>query len=430
MYNEGPSTHTHNYPPPERADTPPEPTSNVPFRRDPDFVERGDLLDRISAEVSRPAARVAVVGLGGIGKSQLAIEYCYRLREQSRETWVLRIHASSAARFEQGVREIAGLVKIRGRDDPKANIFELVRGWLRGVKSGKWILVLDNVDDASFLLGSGFDNQGTREGSKGSNTLFGYLPVCDHGSILITTRSDDAARELVERSDMITVGAMKDEDALRLLNKKLGDQADLSDTPDLVKELENMPLALTQAAAYLRHMGGRCSARQFVYFRDAPVGAIATRKWLNYENWSTCQVYYPHAQAATELKPKEPQALLNWATVMYNAAWYAQTRVSADDAEKMAVLSLTARTKTLGEGDEETLLSQAVVALAKESQGRWDEAEKLQVQSRIDIAYSDQGRWDEAEKLQVHVMETRKEVLSTEHPDRLTRPSNPSPLRL
>ena len=51
----------------ERAETPPEPTSNVPFRRDLDFIERGDLLERIGAKVSQPAARVALVGLGGIG---------------------------------------------------------------------------------------------------------------------------------------------------------------------------------------------------------------------------------------------------------------------------------------------------------------------------------------------------------------------------
>ena len=51
----------------EQAETPPEPTSNVPFRRDPDFVERGDLLDQIRVKISQPAARVALVGLGGIG---------------------------------------------------------------------------------------------------------------------------------------------------------------------------------------------------------------------------------------------------------------------------------------------------------------------------------------------------------------------------
>ena len=73
------------------------------------------------------------------------------------------------------------------------------------------------------------------------------------------TRSEDAARKLVEHSDMISVGTMKDGDALGLSVKKLGDRMDMMDAPDLATELENMPLALTQAAAYLRQMGGRCS---------------------------------------------------------------------------------------------------------------------------------------------------------------------------
>ena len=521
---------------------------------------------------------------------------------------MLWIHGSSAARFEQGVREIAGLVKIRGRNDPKANIFQLVRGWLRGAKSGRWILVLDNVDDAGFLLlEPGHSNQGTQERRNGSDTLFEHLPVCDHGSILITTRSEDAARKLVEHSDMISVGTMKDGDALRLLEKKLGDRIDMTAAPDLATELENMPLALTQAAAYLKQMGGRCSVRKYleklrksdrsktsildedagdlrrdrearnsifltwqISFehvrkvresavellslmsfcdrqaipealvrrrnRNDDAGAqktnrdygnnnlggggsdsddsdnvsatddegddlddafekdirmlegysfvsattdpsvlemhrlvqVATRKWLksqgqleqwkeqyidhlcalfppgSYENWMKCQVYYPHAQSAAELKPKRREALLQWATVMYNAAWYAWTRVSADDAEEMAVASMKVRVKTLGDHDDDTLSSQAMLALTKSSRGKWDEAEKLGVQvmetrkkvlgaqhpdtltsmNNLASTYSDQGRWDEAEKLDVQVMETRKKVLGAEHPDTLISMGN------
>jgi hypothetical protein len=63
---------------------------------------------------------------------------------------------------------------------------------------------------------------------------------------------------------MIGVGTMKDGDALRLLEKKLGDCIDMTDAPELTRELENMPLALTQAAAYLRQMGGRCSMRKYL----------------------------------------------------------------------------------------------------------------------------------------------------------------------
>ena len=64
------------------------------------------------------------------------------------------------------------------------------------------------------------------------------------------TRSEDAARRLVEHSDTIRVGAIMDGDAVRLLEKKLGGRVDMTNVLSLVKVLENMPLAFTQAAAY------------------------------------------------------------------------------------------------------------------------------------------------------------------------------------
>ena len=46
---------------------PPKPFSTVPFRRDPDFVGRGDILAQIQERCSQPAGRAALVGLGGVG---------------------------------------------------------------------------------------------------------------------------------------------------------------------------------------------------------------------------------------------------------------------------------------------------------------------------------------------------------------------------
>jgi hypothetical protein len=46
---------------------PPKPFSTVPFRRDPDFVDRGDTLAQIDQRCSQPASRAALVGLGGVG---------------------------------------------------------------------------------------------------------------------------------------------------------------------------------------------------------------------------------------------------------------------------------------------------------------------------------------------------------------------------
>ena len=63
----------------ERQETPPAPFASIPFSRDPDFVNRGDILNQIDQRCSEPAARVALVGLGGVGKSQLVIEYTHRI---------------------------------------------------------------------------------------------------------------------------------------------------------------------------------------------------------------------------------------------------------------------------------------------------------------------------------------------------------------
>ena len=58
-------------------------------------------------------------------------------------------------RFEQSFRDIANRVKISGRQNPKADIFQLVHDWLHDERKGKWIVILDNVDDASFLIEAG-----------------------------------------------------------------------------------------------------------------------------------------------------------------------------------------------------------------------------------------------------------------------------------
>src|SRR5215469_3484851 len=85
-------------------------------------------------------------------KSQIAIEYTYRLRESAPNTWAFWIHAINATRFEQGYREIASVAEIPGRDDPKTNIFQLVKQWLHDEMNGRWLMVLDNADDCNVFF--------------------------------------------------------------------------------------------------------------------------------------------------------------------------------------------------------------------------------------------------------------------------------------
>ncbi|CZR51282.1 related to kinesin light chain [Phialocephala subalpina] len=242
----------------DQPETPPAPSSTIPFRRDPDFIVRQILLDQLHEKCAAPAARTAVVGLGGVGKSQLAIEYSYQVRCQSPETWVFWVHASNAARFEQSYGEIADHVKIPGRKNSKADIFKLVHDWLRDERNGKWFLVLDNADDARWLLETHMSHE------RSARPLWEYLPQSQHGSVLVTTRSRSVALKLVEERDIVAVEPMDEAHAVALFERKLSTKSDREYIVELVAALEFMPLAVVQAAAYINQRTPRCSVRQYI----------------------------------------------------------------------------------------------------------------------------------------------------------------------
>ncbi|KFY87014.1 hypothetical protein V500_07258 [Pseudogymnoascus sp. VKM F-4518 (FW-2643)] len=270
--------------PPERLETPPNPLAVIPFSRDPDFVKRGVIFDQIDQKCAVLGSRTALVGLGGVGKSQLAIEYAYRTQERSPKTWVFWVHASNAARFEQSFRDIANCVKIFGRQNPEANIFQLVHDWLRDDRKGKWVLILDNVDDASFLVKDQStlqDGQTNGIDSGSLQPLVSYLPHCPNGSILITTRSRNTALKLVEQRDTIVVGPMSKGDALTLFENKLGGHTSCDYTSELAAELEFMPLAIVQAATYVYQRAPRYSVQE--YLEEFRKSGRKRTSLLNYE---------------------------------------------------------------------------------------------------------------------------------------------------
>jgi tetratricopeptide (TPR) repeat protein len=166
-------------------------------------------------------------------------------------------HASNTARLEQSFREIADQVKVRGRKDPQADVFKLVHDWLRDAKNGRWLLVLDNADDAAVL--SPTDSGALQQ------HLSGYIPPSRHGSVLVTSRTKRAARQVVEDSDIIPIEPMHDAAARALLRKKLqGIGEEDNSIAKLATTLDHMPLALVQAAAYIRERAPRCSVRQYL----------------------------------------------------------------------------------------------------------------------------------------------------------------------
>jgi tetratricopeptide (TPR) repeat protein len=247
------------------------PSSNVPFRRDLDFVDRPELLKRTREKCAVRAGRAALVGLGGAGKSQLAIEYSYQLRESQPQTWVFWVYAGTAARFEEGYRAIAQKVKLPDRDKPKVDILKLVYEWLCSAESGNWLLILDNADDASIFFKEAQGSTGSapklgRKGSFSGPALSTFLPQSQNGAVLITTRVEDVAFKLTGSYDAaIRVNAMDNEQAVALLRTKLGFIPTDEDAGQLVKALDCIPLAISQAAAYIRQRAPRSSVTKYLH---------------------------------------------------------------------------------------------------------------------------------------------------------------------
>lgn len=175
---------------------------------------------------------------------------------------MLWVHASNAARFEQSYRDVADRVKVSGRQDPKANIFKLVHDRLCSSKD-RWLLVLDNIDDACFLVDAPVAQRDEAANSGSApKPLRSYIPHSVRGSVLVTTRNQDAALQLVERRDIISVQPMNDAQASVLFKKKLEENEDPISIDELAAALEYMPLAIMQAAAYIAQRTPRCSVRR------------------------------------------------------------------------------------------------------------------------------------------------------------------------
>ncbi|KAJ5451406.1 hypothetical protein N7491_000588 [Penicillium cf. griseofulvum] len=252
----------------EQLELRPDPLSTVPVPHDPDFVSRDDLLNRIHGQSSVPGSRIVLVGLGGVGKTRLAVEYCHRVRQQSPDTWVFWVHASNAARCEESLRNIAERTKIPGRGDRNANIFQLFGNWLQDGKIGEWILVLDNLDDDDLLrkpLATAAEDKSDAQNHTSTQPPLRYLLESSNGSIIVTSRNKGVSLEIAgDMKNLIDVQPMVIDEALALIQKKLDYGIERADLVQLVEELEFMPLAIVQAASYITHRLPRCSVSQYL----------------------------------------------------------------------------------------------------------------------------------------------------------------------
>jgi class 3 adenylate cyclase/tetratricopeptide (TPR) repeat protein len=194
------------------------------------FTGREDLLVRLRQRLVE-RHRAALSGLGGVGKTQAAIEYAWRHRDGYSDG-VFLVNAETNGGLTAGFVAIAATLRLPSAEsNDQASTVSAVLEWFNG--SGSWLLIMDNVEDR-------------RE-------LQGFVPERDKGDILITSREPVFAELGIARA--LDVGDLETDAAVRFLLTRTGregdDRGERAAITELAGELGHLPLALEQAAAYV-----------------------------------------------------------------------------------------------------------------------------------------------------------------------------------
>ncbi|KAG7291468.1 hypothetical protein NEMBOFW57_001487 [Staphylotrichum longicolle] len=241
-----------------------------PFPRNEDVVSRVTLFAELDQLLPRSGASqsAALWGLGGSGyayyarlrrsladnfrKTQIALEYAYRRADEEPACSVFWVHAEDETTFVSDYKNIAKNLKIPTNLDGD----ELLTAVRDGIEAlGPYVLVLDNADNLT-VFGVGRDRAAGDENTAGgmARNLFGFVPR-HSGTVLWTSRDKRICGSLVGAKRAINVTRMTESEAMALLetvgNKKI-DESELDNAAQLLAELERLPLAVSQAAAYMR----------------------------------------------------------------------------------------------------------------------------------------------------------------------------------
>ncbi|SEF89170.1 Tetratricopeptide repeat-containing protein [Actinacidiphila yanglinensis] len=191
-------------------------------------VELADLHDSLSAGGSAAVLPEALHGLGGVGKSQIAIEYIYRHASEYDVVWW--IPAERPEQIKQSLSQLGPLIGM----DSASKSSELVANTLEALSSGtpyhRWLLVFDNAEDPEVV----------RE----------FFPTGDTGRIMITSRNAHWSR----LARTVDVDVFTVEESVELLRRR-GPELDTAQAARIAEALGNLPLAIEQAAAWLSETG-------------------------------------------------------------------------------------------------------------------------------------------------------------------------------
>jgi len=245
----------------QQETSPPASAWNVPYLRNPFFTGREELLKQLhdnltqnkAAALTQAQARPtdsaqaqAIHGLGGIGKTQTAVEYAYHYRDEYRYVlWVNAVTRDELITSFVGLAELLNLPERQEKDQTK--IVAAVKRWF--TTQDGWLLIFDNADDLA-LVGD-------------------FLPTSGKGQLLLTTRAH-ATGTLANEIEVKKLDSQKGMLLLLRRAKVLALDVPLDAAPvadrtaaaAIVQEMDGLPLALDQAGAFIEETG--CSVADYL----------------------------------------------------------------------------------------------------------------------------------------------------------------------
>ncbi len=227
------------------------PLHNIPYQRNSFFTNREEILKHLHDALREGKATgfsqpLALSGLGGIGKTQIALEYAYRYRDEY--YFILWAKADSYGSLVSDFVLMARVLRLPERNlQDYDQVVGAVKRWLQG--NAHWLLILDNVDDLA--------------------TASDFIPEGSKGDVLLTTH----AHAMGTIAQCIIVDKMKPEDGAQLLLNRIepvaqGKALDMlsegnrAAAEKISREMDGIPLALDQAGAYIEKM--RCNLADYL----------------------------------------------------------------------------------------------------------------------------------------------------------------------
>jgi len=231
------------------------PIRDLKHPRNKNFTGREDLLQNLRQALTDNHSAVliqAINGLGGVGKTQLAVEYAYRYWDDYDIIWLLR--SEDPATIADDYCRLARCLHLQAEDpeDIPATI-DAVRIFL--ARNARWLLIFDNISSPA--------------------EIHRFLPETTEGHILITSRHRDW-----QCAAGIQIDTFERRESIEFVQRRTG-QDDEQAADDLAKELGDLPLALEQAGAFITETGMPIPEYLKAY-REKKLALLEKRKPFDY----------------------------------------------------------------------------------------------------------------------------------------------------